>query len=144
MQEHNNSAATGIRKRPVLLSLLCIFTFICSGAITLLSLLGIFFSGLLADTVKSFVPGLESMSSAFFIVLFLVLLILFGLSLWGAILMFVLRKGGFVLYVIPNGLKLAFLLISVFSAFNVYSLVFLIFGIALIVLYSSQIKYMKG
>jgi hypothetical protein len=144
MDEINTSPAPQPKRRPVLLLLLCIFTFICSGFITLFSFLGIILSGWLADTVKEIVPGLEGMSAAFFIVLFLVLFILFGLSLWGAILMFGLKKGGFVMYVIPNGLKVVFLAISVFSTFNYYSLVFLLLSIILIVLYSSQIKYMKG
>jgi hypothetical protein len=144
MEELKASEVSGDKKRPALLTLLCIFTFVCSGFITLFSFLGILFSGWLAETVKEIVPGLDGMSSAFFIVLFLVLFILFSLSLWGAILMFGLRKGGFVLYVIPNGLKLVFLTIGVFSAFNYYSLGFLLFSVALIILYSTQVKHMKG
>jgi hypothetical protein len=144
MEEYIIETDTGRRKRPVLLTLLCIVTFICSGSIVLLSLMGIIFSGSLTDIIRESAPGLENMNAGFFIVGFLGILIMFGLSLWGAILMFYLKKGGFILYVIPNGLKLVFLIVGTLSAFNTFLLLLLIAGIALIVLYSAQIRHMKA
>jgi hypothetical protein len=143
MEENISPVMPATRKRPALLTILCVFSFFFSGAMTLFSLGGIIFSNVLTNFVKDSIQGLEDFSSAFFIIIFLVLLILFGLSLWGAILMYGLRKGGFVLYIIPNGLKLVFLIILLLGAFNYYFLIFVMVSIAMIVLYATQIKYMK-
>jgi hypothetical protein len=131
------------RRRPALLTILCIFSFFFSGAMTLFSLAGIVFSGVLTSLIRESVPGLEDLSAVYFIVSFLVLLILFGLSLWGAILMFGLRKGGFVLYVIPNGIKLVALVIYMLGAFNYYILALVITSTLMIVLYAGLVKFMK-
>jgi hypothetical protein len=142
MEHIANSAPA--KKRPVLLTILCVFSFFFSGAMTLFSLSGIIFSGLITDLIRESAPGLDELSGALFIAVFLVLFILFGLSLWGAILMFSLRKGGFVLYVIPNGLKLVLMIIYLLGAFSTWVLVFTLVGAAFIVLYSTQVRKMKG
>ena len=141
--EETTVTTPAYRKRPLLLTALCVFSFISSGAMALISLFGIFVTSFLQDNIKNTFPALENMNDTFFIVMFLVIFILFALSLWGAILMFGLRKGGFVLYVIPNGLKLVFLIIFYLTTFNSYILAFLIVSIALIVLYSTQVRHMK-
>jgi hypothetical protein len=142
--EETNLSISENRKRPLLLTALCIFTFLTSGTMALISLFGIFITSFLMENIKNMVPALEGMGSAFFIVMFLVIFILFALSVWGAILMFNLRKGGFVLYVIPNGLKLVFLIIFFLSTFDLYILFFLLVSIVLIILYSTQVRHMKG
>jgi len=130
-------------KRPALLTVLCILTFLCSGLATISSLTGIFASGWLLEMLEAFVPGLSNYSSSFLIVFFLILVVIWGLSLWGAILMFGLRKGGFVLYLIPNGLLLIAQAILTISTFNVFFLLFLLISILFIILYATQVKYMK-
>lgn len=130
-------------KRPALLTILCVFSFFFSGAMALFSLAGIIFSGTLTALIRESIPGLDEFTGAFFIIVFLALLILFGLSLWGAIMMYNLRKGGFVLYVIPNGIKLVVLIIFMLGAFNYYALALALTGTAMIVLYATQIRHMK-
>lgn len=130
-------------KRPALLTVLCILTFIFSGSAMILSLMGIFASGWLLETLETFVPGIFNYSSSFLIVFFLVLVLIWGLSLWGSILMFGLRKGGFVMYLIPNGLLLIVQTILTISTFNVFFLLFLLISILFIILYATQVKYMK-
>lgn len=143
METTNSSVATRIRKRPVLLTILCILTFFFSGIATLLSLAGIFTSEWLLSKIEPMVPGINDYSGTFFIIMFLIMVIIFGLSLWGAIMMFAARKGGFVLYLIPNGLLLVFQAILTISAFNTFFLVFLLISILFIFLYATQVRYMK-
>lgn len=132
-----------VTKRPLLLTLLCILTFIFSGGATILSLVGIFASNWLIGKFDQLIPGGDTYSTAFIIVTFLVMLIIWGLSLWGAILMFGRRKGGFVMYIIPNGLVLVVQIIMMISAFHTYFLIATLISILFIILYSTQVKYMK-
>jgi hypothetical protein len=136
-------SATRKTGRPVLLSILCSLTFLCSGSATLLSLTGIFASGWVLRQVESMIPGVVDYSGTFFIILFLAMFIVWALSLWGAILMFGLRKGGFILYLIPNGLLLVLQVILTISAFNIYFLLSDLLSILFIVLYATQVKHMK-
>lgn len=129
--------------RPVLLSVLCILTFLCSGTATLLSITGIFASGWVLDKAENMIPGVVEYSGSFFIVLFLVMFVIWALSLWGAILMFNLRRGGFILYIIPNGLLLVLQLVLTISAFNIYFLLSDLLSILFIILYASQVRHMK-
>lgn len=126
-----------------MLTLLCILTFLFSGGAAILSLMGIFASGWLLEMLETFVPGIFNYSNAFLIVFFLILVVIFGLSLWGAILMFAMRKGGFVLYLIPNGLLLIGQVILTLSSFNVFFLLFLLISVLFIILYATQVRYMK-
>ncbi len=141
--ENISNSATQSGKRPALLTVLCVLTFLCSGFATLLSLVGIFASGWILDMLAPIIPGMVNYSSAFLIVFFFILVVIWGLSLWGAILMFNRRKGGFVLYLIPNGLLLVLQAILTISAFNVFFLLFVLISILFIILYATQVKFMK-
>jgi tryptophan-rich sensory protein len=130
-------------KRPALLTVACILTMIWSGLWALLSLIGIFASGWLAGMLESYMSGLGALGGAAFLIVFIVLFVLFGLSLWGAIKMMGLKKGGFILYVIPNGLMLLFQIIGIFSAFSFGSFIYLLVSIGFIVIYALNLKNMK-
>jgi tryptophan-rich sensory protein len=130
-------------KRPALLTVACILTMIWSGLWALLSLIGIFASGWLAGMLESYMSGLGALGGAAFLIVFIVLFVLFGLSLWGAIKMMGLKKGGFILYVIPNGLMLLFQIIGIFSAFSFGSFIYLLVSIGFIVIYAMNLKNMK-
>jgi tryptophan-rich sensory protein len=130
-------------KRPALLTVACILTIIWSGLWALLSLIGIFASGWLAGMLESYMSGLGALGGAAFLIVFIILFVLFGLSLWGAIKMLGLKKGGFIMYVIPNGLMLLFQIIGIFSAFSFGSFLYLLVSIGFIVLYAMNLKNMK-
>ncbi len=130
-------------KRPALLTVLCVMTFLFSGLATVLSFAGLLSAEWLMSMLKPYLPDLANYSSSLLIVSFLVCVIIFGLSLWGAILMFLRRRSGFVLYIIPNGLLLAAQAVLTFSAFNVFFLLFLLISVLFILLYAMQVKYMK-
>lgn len=141
--EKNATPTNQDTRRPALLTVLCVLTFLCSGFATLLSLSGIFASNWILNMLEPWLPGLEGYSSAFLIVFFFIMLVIWGLSLWGAIMMFNRRKGGFILYLIPNGLLLIMQSILTISAFNVFFLLFVLISILFIILYATQVKFMK-
>ena len=90
------------KERPGMLTALCILTFIWSGLWTLLSLIGIFASGAFMSYFENMLPGGGAMATSIFIIVFVILFILFGLSLFGAIKMFTLKKSGFIMYTIST------------------------------------------
>ena len=128
------------KERPGLLTALCILTFIFSGAMALLSLIGIFASGWIMGMIGGSVGGLIGQ---YFAIAMAISFILWGLSLFGAIKMFQMKKIGYVLYMIPNCLMLLFQLIGLVAAFTVGSLIFLLVSILFIILYSKNLKIMS-
>lgn len=141
MEENMNPTQTA--QRPGMLTTLCILTFIWSGLWTLLSLVGIFASGWLGAYVGGMLGGFGDMGTGIFIVVFVIMLIFWGLSLLGAIKMFGLKKSGFILYVIPNGLMALLQIFSIATAFTTGGLVYLLVSILFIVLYAQNLKFMK-
>lgn len=134
---------SGEHKRPALLTVLCVMTFLFSGLATVLSFAGLLSAEWLMNMLKPYLPDLANVSSSLLIVSFLLCVVIFGLSLWGAILMFLRRRAGFVLYIIPNGILLVGQAVLTFSAFNVMFLLFLLISILFILLYAMQVKFMK-
>lgn len=128
------------KERPGLLTALCILTFIFSGAMTLLSLIGIFASGWIMSMIGGSIGG---MIGQYFAIAMAISFILWGLSLFGAIKMFQLKKAGYVLYMIPNCLMLLFQIIGLLSAFTVGSLIFFLVSVLFIILYSKNLKVMS-
>lgn len=126
-------------KRPTFLTVLCILTFISSGLGTLLYLLATIAFGVVSGMLES-IPGGEMMADAgmaFFAVYF----ILSAASLFGAIMMWKLKKTGFYLYTGAN--VIAFFLPMVMlegAGFNVMGFVFLA---AFIVMYGLNLKHMS-
>ena len=145
MEEQNTATIPEVQevKRPALLTVACILTMIWSGLMALLFLVGIFASGWIAGMLDSYMSGLGALGGAAFIIIFIIGFALWGLSLWGAIKMMGLKKGGFIMYVIPNGLMLLFQLIGIFSAFSFGSFLYLLVSIAFIVIYAMHLKIMK-
>ena len=125
--EEQNVQATG--QRPVFLSVLCILTFIGSGLGILFNLLGIFGIGALSNFMSAY--GVEGGETG---VLKLVLMLVFsGASLYGAIMMWSLKKLGFYLYVAAQVLIVAF----------GFGWLALIFSALFIVLYGLNLKHLQ-
>lgn len=100
MEEQNTQ--TG--QRPGFLTVLCILTFIGSGLSILFSLLGIFGIGALNNFASAY--GVDSGETGVFK---LILMVIFsGASLYGAIMMWNLKKIGFYLYVAAQILMVVF------------------------------------
>lgn len=117
-------------QRPVFLTVLCILTFIGSGLALLFTLIGLLAAG-----------AIESMASAFPMptgvsagpIKSIILLLLFGASLYGAILMWNLKRIGFYLYTAAQ-------VVILILGFGILSL---IFTAAFIIMYGLNLKHME-
>lgn len=144
MEEQNTTIpVTQETKRPGLLTAACILTMIWSGLWTLFSLIGVFASGWIGGLVEGYVPGMGNLGGAVILIACIISLILWGLSLWGAIKMIGLKKGGFIMYIIPNGLMLLFQLIGLFTSFTFGSFFYFLVSIGFIIIYAMNLKNMK-
>jgi hypothetical protein len=124
-------------KRPFFLTLLCLFAIAFFGLISLLILISLLYSGTFRDLINTYIIGEPvTWASVFFILL--LLLILYGSSVAGVLLMWRMRRPGYYLFSIPV------LAISVFQLLQkeipVLSTGILI---ALLVLFGIFIKKMK-
>ncbi len=115
-------------ERPTFLTILCILTFIGSGLGVLMWLLGIFGLGAISSYLTNFGGTTESG-----ILKPILMLVFSGASLYGAIMMWNLKKMGFYLYVAAQVLIVAF----------GWSIMALIFAVLFIVLYGLNLKHLQ-
>lgn len=124
--------------RPTFLTVLCILTFIGSGLSALVLLIGLVFTGAASSMLGS-IPGMgdiAGLGTGYF----LIMLVLAAASLYGAIMMWKLKKMGFYLYSGANVLVLIVPLIMATSSFSYFGL----FITALfIILYGLNLKHLK-
>jgi len=130
-------------KRPLLLSLLCILSIIANGIMVIVGLAGIFSSAYIADLMEQYSPGYQNFGHELLLVLSFLVLLIFGLKLWGVILMFFCRKGGYILYLIPAGMLMILNIVLVFATYNPAFIAYLLISIVFIVLYGIYLKHMK-
>ena len=132
MEEQNvqtNAPEANVKQRPTFLTVLCILTFIGSGLGVLFNLLGIFGLGALTGFLAKY--GGADIDSG---ILNPILMLIFSAgSLYGAIMMWSLKKLGFYLYVAAQVLIVAF----------GWSIMALIFAALFIVLYGLNLKHLE-
>lgn len=156
MEQTNNAPA-----RPSFLTVLCILSFIGSGLSTLAGLIGIFASGwimsmlgmgasqamsrsesmgeLTADqaaAAEAMADGAAGAVGGIMIVAFVIVFLLSALSLFGVIKMWGLKKSGFWMYAIANGILLILMLIGM-------NWLGVLFTAAFIGMYAANLKAMK-
>ncbi len=156
METENNTFLTDESKqkdgkRPDFLTVLCILTFIGSG----ISLLSQFFSFALYDTISGlFLQMGSTMGGEFekiyteaadlFVSMpryyFIILALVYIISLTGAILMFKLRRIGFHIYVVSQLLLLGLPLLIIHASFNIFNL---LFSLMFVLFYARFLKIMK-
>jgi hypothetical protein len=130
--------AAPTQERPTFLTVLCILSFIGSGLSSLLFLIAVIAAGAIMDFMAS-LPGMSELStggSGFFLVSFLLAL---G-SLFGAILMWNLKKIGFYLYAAAN--IVAIFVPLMFTTGDIGWLG-LVITVVFIILYGLNFKYME-
>ena len=124
--------------RPTFLTVLCILTFIGSGLTALLLLLGLVAAGA-ASGVLSSIPGMGDIGGLgtgyFLIVLALALA-----SLYGAIMMWKLKKMGFYLY---SGANVIALVVPMIMASGKFPVLGLVITALFIILYGLNLKHLK-
>jgi len=126
-------------KRPTFLTVLCILTFIGSGLSTLIYLLATIAFGVVSGMLDSLPGGdmLAEAGMAFFAIYF----VLSAASLFGAIMMWKLKKTGFYVYTGANVVAFFLPMIMLEGVpFNVMGFVFLA---AFIVMYGLNLKHMR-
>ena len=143
MPETAPQATENFAKRPALLTLLCILSFIANGLMVIIGLGGIFSSGYIANLMEQYSPGYESFGRELMLITSFSILLIFGLKLWGVILMFLGRKGGYILYLIPVGLLMIVNIVLLFATYSPIAIGYLLISIVFIVLYGNFLKYMK-
>jgi len=124
--------------RPTFLTVLCILTFIGSGLTALLLLIGLVAAGA-ASGVLSSIPGMGDiggLGTGYF----LIVLVLALASLYGAIMMWKLKKMGFYLY---SGANVIALFIPIIMASAKFSIFGLVITALFIILYGLNLKYLK-
>jgi len=137
---------TEVKKRPQLLSILCVLTFLSTGLGIFTSILTPMISDYLVEFITS-MPGYEqNLTEEGMVMLkagwgyYLVSLVLISLSLFGAIKMWKLKRIGFHLYTIAN--LLLFCLPSIFLGMD-FNLIGLVLPGLFIGLYAIHLKYMN-
>lgn len=124
--------------RPVLLTILCILSFIGSG-LSVITFLALLVGASRLMELFSFMPGLATGGAGAMGYLAIALVLNLG-TLTGAILMWGLKKVGFFIYVAAYVLQ--FILPLVFDVAT-FSILGLIIMAAFIILYGINLKYMK-
>jgi len=112
MKETNKEGKITVElsKRPFPLVLLCLFSFVFFGLITVLFLFALLYSGSITDMVLRYAP--DKSSSGSFVVLYIIGgLLLHALSLAGAIIIWKMRRLGYMIFGISS------LIISVYQLF---------------------------
>ena len=133
MEEQNvqtNAPEATPGQRPTFLTVLCILTFIGSGLAVLMYLLGIFGIGALNNFLGSY--GAETTADAG-VFKPIMMLVISAASLYGAIMMWSLKKMGFYLYVAAQVLLLVF----------GWGILALIFAVLFVVLYGLNLKHLE-
>jgi len=120
-----------IKKRPTFLTVLCILTFIGSGLGLLFGLLAIVAAGAIAGLLES-IPGMSQLNGDG-MMLIVISAALSAASLFGAIMMWKMKKMGFYIYAAA---QIAMIAVS-------FSVMGLIFSLLFLVLYFLNFKHME-
>jgi len=99
------------RKRPLLLSLLCLFTWIYYGLLAIFLLLALCYSGWITGVIRQYIPE-QNGSKGLMILLFSGLFMLHAAGFSGVILMWNLRRTGYYIFSVST------LLITLFHLFR--------------------------
>ncbi|NQV02684.1 MAG: hypothetical protein HQ542_08570 [Bacteroidia bacterium] len=128
-------------KRPLLLSVLCLFAWVCFSILSTLFLLALFYSGWITEIINQYIPD-ETWSTTQVSLLFLGMFILHATAFSGVILLWNGRRTGYYLFSVPT------ILITVFHLFRpeipwlstaVYAILVILFG-----LFYRQMKNSSG
>jgi hypothetical protein len=143
MPEATSQATEITAKRPALLSLLCILSFISNGLMVIVGLAGIFSSGYISGLMEEYSKGYETLGREMLLTISFSVLLVFGLKLWGVILMFFGRKSGYIMYLVPTGLLMILNIVLLFGAYSSIAMVYFLISLIFIVGYGIFLKHMK-
>lgn len=127
MNETTKNKTSERTVRPILLSIVCIITYVYNGLIELLLILLLFFPELSRNTLNSFFPEIEISYTGTYLMLS-VLIILFFLILLSINKMWRLKKTGLYIYImIKTALIILLFITDFYSFFNLaFSIIFIL------------------
>lgn len=130
-------------QRPEVLTVFLILTFIFSGLMSLFSILGFSMIDKIYPMLVEQIPQLVefSLSSMKMVMAFVAFIWL--MSLTGAIFMFLMKRVGFYIYIIPNGLMFIAQLMELMGSFNGLTLMFLAISGLFIFVYAKHLSLMR-
>ncbi|MGA3012429.1 MAG: hypothetical protein ABSD71_00195 [Bacteroidales bacterium] len=133
----SGNAREDVAKRPFLLTLLCLFSFVFFGLISMLFIIALFWSGTIADMVLRYAP--EHSVQRFTVFCYILGgLILHLSSLTGIILIWNMRRTGYLIFGVSS------LIISGYQLFaSQISILTTAFYIALIIVYGVFLKKLR-
>lgn len=129
--------------RPELLTVFLILTFIFSGLMSLFSVIGFFTLESIYPMIVEQVPQIENISLSVMQTVMIFVSFFWLLSLAGAVLMFLMKKVGFYLYLFPNGVLLFFQIIGLFSNFDFFTFLFILISALFIFIYAKHFSLMR-
>lgn len=138
MEEQKTEGQAQEQKRPGLLSVMCILTYIFSGIGVIVGLLALIAAGILANIMPASLSGV--MTSGGGMVGGIVFLVTTIGTFLGAIMMWKLKKTGFYLY---SGSYLVRFIVPIFLPYGAFQIFPLIIMAAFIVLYGVNLKTMQ-
>lgn len=138
MSEILDNAGQESAKRPTLLTVLCILTFIGSGLSLLVFLLATVAFGVVSGMMES-IPGMSALTSGG-IAFFAISLILSAVSLYGAIQMWKLKKMGYYMYAGASVIAFILPIAMLGIPFNAMGIVWLAVFLGL---YGMNLKHMN-
>jgi hypothetical protein len=131
IKPNENSEPLKIRPRPVILTVLCLFSFVYFALLSLLFLLGLINTGWIVKVTNQYLStGDSSKSQTFFI--FFAGLLLHGLAFTGILLIWNLRKTGYYLLGISCLVIATYQLVNPVAAITstaVYVIILFLFGL---------------
>lgn len=117
--------------RPVFLSVICLFSFVFFLILTMLFLISLFFSGRISDVIMTYLPEEEMTKTQVF--LFITAgLVLHGSALTGTVLIWKLKKAGYLFLGIPCLIMASYQLFQpqiTVAMTGIYILMILLFGL---------------
>lgn len=142
-QESENLESKLNNQRPEILTVFLILSFIFSGLMSLFSLIGFFMIDKIYPLFLEQVPQLADVKLSDMKLIIAFVVIVWLMSLIGAILMFFMRKAGFYIYIIPNGLLFIAQLMELTAGFNGITLMFLAISGLFIFVYAKHLNLIR-
>jgi hypothetical protein len=143
MTENNQILSEISFTRPVLLSFMCILSFIINGFMILLGIVGLFSIGYFSSLLETYASGKGALSSEIILWLSICILLISGIKLWGVLLMHIGRKAGYLLYLFPTVILMIASIYLIYTLHSISLIVYLFISILFVFTYGTFYKLMR-
>jgi len=126
------------KRRPLGLSVLLIFSFVYNGLLLAVMIVGMFYSKIVQDILQQYYNTIQITDTATFLIL-LTGTVIFGISIFGLILLWLMRRRGFYFYAFAQAIFLA----SIIFISKSFDLVNISIALAVIIIIGLYAKAMR-